>query len=398
MDPDRSPADAVPDFPPPLPPAAFAVGEEIRRAIAAGTRLRPRGAGTWWTDPGGGADARALRLAGLTHVTDLAPADLVVTVGAGCPLDALDRALRERGVWLALDPPGHRARTVGGVLSVGAGGPLAARYGAPRDQVLGMTVVAGNGTPVRMGGRVVKNVAGFDLAKVVVGGYGAFGAIVEAHLRLRAVPAADVSVAWTGSLRDVAAAARRVLAAGSEPAALEVLGPSVAGDLLAADAWALAIRQLGGRASVEEELAVVSGAVGASLRRHGVDGTAGFWLRWREIAGAWPVVLRVGADPSLWPDAIALAEEHIGPAAGVSATASRGTVRLGFPAVGAGALGSLREAAALHGWPVTLERADAALREAAGVWGALDPGVRRLAERLRGVFDPNRVFAVPLLA
>jgi len=167
---------ARPAFPAPLSPAAHAVGERVRRAVARGTRLAPRGAATWWPERAPGTEP--LDLADLAHVSVLEPADLVVTVGAGCRLDALAARLAAAGVWLALDPPGSLARSVGGVLASGGGGPLAARFGTPRDQVLGLTVVAGNGTPVRMGGRVVKNVAGFDLAKGVLGSYGACGAIV----------------------------------------------------------------------------------------------------------------------------------------------------------------------------------------------------------------------------
>ena len=372
------------------------MGEEIRSAIRDGVRLFPRGSGSWWPDTP--RDTRPLPLEGLDHVAGLAPADLMVTVGAGCRLDFLDRALRERGVWLALDPPGPLARTVGGVLASGGGGPLATHYGPPRDHVLGLTVVAGNGTPVRMGGRVVKNVAGFDLAKLVVGGHGAFGVIVEAHLRVRALPAADVSAAWTGSLRDVAAAAARALGAGADPAALEALSPALSRRLLATDAWALASRHQGGPVAVEEDLAAVAGAVGRSLLRHDLRDAPTLWRGWRETVGAWPVIARLGADPASWPEALALAEQHLGEPLGVSATVPRGTVRVGFAAAGELAVHALRDSAARRGWPVTLERSDAALRAAAGVWGALEPGARRLTERLRAAHDPNGVFAVPLLA
>ena len=383
------------DFTAPLTPAAAEVGAEIRRAIAAHAQVQLRGAGSWWPDVA--PDVRPLSLSHLSHVTGLQPADLVVTAGAGCPLDALAATLAERGVWLALDPPGGASRTVGGALASGAPGPLAARYGTPRDQVLGLTVVAGNGTPVRMGGRVVKNVAGFDLAKVVVGGHGAFGAIVEAHLRLRALPAADRSLAGSGALHDVAAAAARVLAAGAAPAALEALSPPLAHALLGADGWVLLSREMGGRAAADEDLQVVDRAMGAALRRRALDDAAAPWRRWREVVGGWPVMLRIGADPAAWPDAVALAHEHCGTPAGVSVTVVRGTVRVGLAAVRPAAVRDLRAAAARRGWPVVLDRADAAVRDAAGVWGALPPGAQRLTERLRRSFDPNGVFAVPIL-
>ena len=377
-----------------LPEGTARVQEAVRAALAAGARLAPRGAGTWWPDPAAGAVP--LELSGIAHVAALEPADLVVTAGAGCRLDALDARLADAGVWLALDPPGSRARSVGGVLAAGGGGPLAARYGTPRHQVLGLTLVTGNGRAVRLGGRVVKNVAGFDVAKTVLGGHGAYGAIVEAHLRLHAHPAADETRAWSGSLREVASAAARALAAGAAPAALEVVSPPLAHALLGTDGWALLARDLGGRAAVEGELAAVAAAAETALRR--VATVGGAWEGWRAEVGGWPVLLRVGADPAAWPDAAALLEEHLGPPLGVSVTVPRGTTRAGFASAGAGGVAALRVAAARRLWPVVLERSPAGLRAEAGVWGSLAPGTRRLAEAVRRVLDPNDVFAVPVLA
>jgi glycolate oxidase FAD binding subunit len=379
------------------PPSAraIALGESVRHAIADGARLAARGAGTWW--PESAAGAQPLDLSDLTEVSDLQPADLVVTVGAGCRLDALAARLAAAGVRLALDPPGSPSRTVGGVLAAGAGGPLAARYGLPRDQVLGLTVVAGNGVAVRLGGRVVKNVAGFDVAKAVVGSHGACGVIVEAHLRLHARPQADETRAWRGSRQAVAAAAARVLAAGAAPAALEALAPPLAHALLASDGWALLVRDQGGRAAVEAELAAVSRAVGHAPAPVQDVADRPPWDDWRGSVGSWPVLVRVGADPAAWDAATALLEEHLGAPLGASVTVPRGTVRAGYAGGAAGAIRELRAAAARRGWPVTLERAGAGLRAEVGVFGGLEAGTQRLAEAVRRILDPNAVFTVPLL-
>jgi len=386
---------SLPLVAPPLPDGVAGIRDAVRAAAAAGARLTPRGAGTWWPEiePGSGR----LDLSPVAHVAALGPADLVVTAGAGCRLDALGERLAAAGVWLALDPPGSASRSAGGVLAAGGGGPLAARYGTPRDQVLGLTIVAGNGRIARLGGRVVKNVAGFDVAKAVLGGHGAYGAIVEAHLRLHARPAADETRGWCGSLREVSLAAARALAGGTAPAALEVLSPPLAHALLAADGWALLARELGGRAAVEGELAAVGRAAETALRPVPVEPGAGPWEGWRATVGGWPVLLRVGADPAGWHDALALLEEHLGSPLGISVTVPRGTARAGFGAATGGAIAALRADAARRGWPVVLERAPAALRAEAGVWGALAPGTRRLAEAVRRALDPNGVFAVPVL-
>ena len=366
----------------------------VRAAAGRGVALRVRGAGSWWPDGDAGS---VLSTQHLDTISEFNPADLVVTVGAGVPLDTLGAALRSRGVFLALDPPGRPSRTVGGVLATGGSGPLAALYGTARDQVLGLVVVAGNGTVVRLGGRVVKNVAGFDLAKLVIGGHGAFGVIAEAHLRLRAIPAADRTVGWSGSAEWAARAAAAVLGSGAAPAALEVVSPELSAALGAGREWMLAARSMGGPAAVDEELSLVERAAAGRPAGGGIaaDGDAP-WAAWRRAVGDWPVLLRIGADPAAWAEALALARRHLGDALGASVTVPRGTVRVGAARCGADAVRELRDAAAARGWPVTLERADAATRAAAGIWGALPEGAERLARELRARFDPNGTLAAPL--
>lgn len=397
-------------------PEANAVSEAVRAAAARRARLYPRGSGSWWPDAPPGA--RMLELSSHADLTRLDAADLMATAGAGSRLDALAGSLAEAGAWLALDPPGSPTRSLGGALAAGGGGPLSAGFGPPRDQVLGMTLVAGNGTVVRFGGRVVKNVAGFDLGKVVIGGHGGFGIIVEVHLRLRARPEADRTRAWAGPLAGVASAAARLIAAGCAPAALEVLHPDLATALGAGDAgsapagrhpdpgyaegdWVLALRAIGTAPGVEEELDAAARAVeaapGCREVGFGEGDDARAWTRWRTAVGAWPVVLRVGTDPAAWADALALACEHAGAVLGASVTVPRGTVRIGAATLAPAAIADLRQAAARRGWPVTLERADAATRAAAGVWGALPAGALQLTRALRAAFDPDSVFDVPLL-
>jgi glycolate oxidase FAD binding subunit len=375
------------------PPDVAALAAALQAAAGAGAALHVRGAGQWWPDAP--PDASLVSLAALDTISDFNPADLVVTAGAGTRLDALAARLAARGAFLALDPPGPPSRTLGGILASASSGPLAAHYGPVRDQVLGLVIVAGNGTVVRLGGRVVKNVAGFDLAKLVIGGHGGFGIIAEAHLRLRALPRADRTMAWCGNADWATRAAAAALAAGAIPAALEVLSPELAAALGWGDGWALAARALGTSTGVDEELGVIARAVGI----HGgltLDSGAA-WLRWRQAVGDWPAVLRIGADPASWTDAIALARSHLGALLGATVTAPRGTVRVGAAALDPDRARRLRAEAAARHWPVTLERADAAARAAIGVWGSLPPAAERLTRQLRSLFDPAGTLAAPLL-
>ena len=379
-----------------VPADLAALAAAIRDAAARRAALAVRGSGSWWTDVP--PDVEVVTTTRLDAVSDFNPADLVVTVGAGTPLDRLAATLSARGAWLPFDPPGPVSRTVGGALASGSGGPLAAHFGPARDHVLGLTMVAGDGTVTRLGGRVVKNVAGFDLAKLVVGGGGAFGVIAQAHLRLRARPRADRSAVWTGTRAWAAEAAASALAAGATPAALEVAGPALARALGWADGdrWALAARAVGTGAAAIEEIETIARAAGrpAALEAEG-DAP---WTPWREAVGRWPAVLRLGASPRDWPAAVALAEDHLERLLGASVTVPRGTVRVGADAGSARAIQRLRLEAARRGWPLTVERADAATLAATGVWGALAPTVERLARALHATFDPAGILAAPLLA
>ena len=142
----------------------------------------------------------------------MSPADLVATVQAGTPLEALRRRLADEGMWLALDPPGRPERSLGSVIATATAGPLRHGFGPVRDHVLGCTVATGDGRLVKAGGRVVKNVAGYDLTKLQVGGFGGFGIIAEVHLRLRALPRADVTLVARGTRDTLTSAARDVMA------------------------------------------------------------------------------------------------------------------------------------------------------------------------------------------
>jgi glycolate oxidase FAD binding subunit len=164
---------------------------------------------------------------GLTRMNRLLehePGDLTATVQAGITLDALQEALRRQGQWLSLDPPWSARATVGGVLAANSSGPRRHLYGTARDLLLGVTVVLADGSMVRGGGKVVKNVAGYDLPKLYVGSFGSLGIIAEATVRLRPLPDADrLAVARFDRLKDCGQAARAVMASDLMPSAVELL-------------------------------------------------------------------------------------------------------------------------------------------------------------------------------
>lgn len=153
--------------------------------------LRVRGAGGWMY---AGQPVRAsheLHLGAFSGVRSYTPGDLTISVGAATTLAELDACTREQGQWCPLLAWGDDTGSVGATIATATSGPFADSLGRPRDLVLGLECVDGRGRVIRAGGRVVKNVAGFDLTRLVTGSWGTLGVITELHLRLRARPAAD---------------------------------------------------------------------------------------------------------------------------------------------------------------------------------------------------------------
>lgn len=168
-------------------------------AHSSDTALRIVGSGTWLD---AGREVRAahqLSTRALSGVVDYVPGDLVITVRAGTTFAEIEAVTAAHDQWLALDPyvsgNGINDATVGATIATSSQGPLVLGYGRARDLILGLSFVAGNGTAVRAGGKVVKNVAGFDLVRLTTGAWGTLGVITEVNLRLHARPAVDETLA-----------------------------------------------------------------------------------------------------------------------------------------------------------------------------------------------------------
>src|SRR5713226_4148951 len=155
----------------------------------AGVAVVPGGGGTklCWGNPPSRADV-VFSTARLNEVTEHAWADLTASVGAGCTIQTLQETLAQHGQRLALDPLWPAKATVGGVLSANDSGALRLRFGALRDLVIGVTLALPDGTLASSGGKVVKNVAGYDLPKLATGAFGTLGIITRAVFRLHPLP------------------------------------------------------------------------------------------------------------------------------------------------------------------------------------------------------------------
>ncbi len=201
------------------PRTADELANSLREAATAGKTVTPVGGGRAVTM--GGLLERCdveLRMTALDRVIEHAAADMVVTVEAGIQLEALQEHLAKSGQFLPLDPfnsPGH---TVGGLLASGWTGPLRLRYGSARDFTIGIRVALPDGKLASAGGRVVKNVSGYDLMKLHVGAHGSLGVIVAASFKVFPRPLRDVTV----ESHDGWPAADQVLSLPMAPAALEL--------------------------------------------------------------------------------------------------------------------------------------------------------------------------------
>jgi glycolate oxidase FAD binding subunit len=214
-------------------PASTAEAAAVLRAAAGlGLTVVARGSGSRldWAPAPASCDL-IIDTGRLGKILEHTAGDLVVSAQAGVGLDHLAGVLAAAGQRLALDPPGSSG-TLGGLIATGAAGPLRYRYGSPRDLLIGITVIRADGTIAKAGGKVVKNVAGYDIGKLFAGSYGTLGLITEATFRLHPLPE---STAWvTLDCPDPAAAAAAVQAIADSPlapAAIELDWPRASAQL-----------------------------------------------------------------------------------------------------------------------------------------------------------------------
>lgn len=392
-----------------LPASVDEAAAVLALASEKGWRVEPAGAGAWldWGRPPERVDVvlSAERLAG---VEAYEPADLTAVVGAGTTLGALDDTLGRHGQWLPLDPPGGGAGTLGAAVSLAEAGPLRLAHGTPRDHVLGLTLVTGDGRVLELGGRVVKNVAGFDLVKLVTGARGTLGLICRVAVRLRPLPERDATLALVAAGPDAALDVVAAIGeARAEPAALELVSPPLAAEVLGAGAaeWAVVVRLQGGAEAVgEAEARVRAAARGARVLPPDSAQPPAVWAALGEPESRAALVARLADRPSELAETLAAALALPGAATAwpVLAHAGTGIVRAAVPASACGepdagawaaALGRARSRLADSGGTVLCVRAPRAVMEA-GLDPFGDPGpALRLMQGLKKTFDPAGVLA-----
>ncbi len=215
----------------------------------------------------------------LNRILDYEPNDLTVSVEAGARWADLQALLARKRQMIALDPPFHELATVGGVIASNSSGPLCRAFGTARDLVIGMQFATLEGKLVRAGGMVVKNVAGLDIGKLMIGSFGTLAAITSVNFRLHVVPeATETFVFSSNDLAEVIGKRDALLASVLRPLAIDVLSPSAAARLNRRG-YQLAVR-VGGSTRV---LARYGAELSGGERIAGSD-EAAFWAQIREFA------------------------------------------------------------------------------------------------------------------
>ncbi len=348
----------------------------------------------------------------LTRLVEFDDANLNVTAEAGVRLAGLQAALNEKREFLPLDPAQADRVTVGGLLQTNACGPSRLLYGSARDWVLGLRVVLPSGERIRCGGKVIKNVSGYDMNKVFIGSMGTLGIVTEATFKLLPLPAMRATVAAVfAQLSELAAVVNRTLESFLLPEAMEALDPHAVAalgpalGLGAASGYGLVVALAGSPATVERQVRDFTTFFGegkaVAIASIGTEQAATAWQAIREVQARLArdrvvakIAVPIGKTLDLFAAAEALMRRRQLRGA-ITAHAGSGIVRAGYE-IGAGAplealrdgLAELRgEAEAAEG-SLVLEAAPPALKRGLDAWGTAREGAT-VMQRLKAEFDPQ---------
>ena len=326
-----------------------------------------------------------VRTTSLTRVVDYTPEDQTITVEAGLTFAELDRILAEHGQMLPLDVVDRARSTIGGVVATNAHGKRRQRYGTAKDLIVGVTIVRPDGVIARGGGKVVKNVAGFDLPKLMVGSLGTLGAIATVTLRLYPLPQTTRTLVLTAPSPDaLAGVPRALIGARLEPEAVASYGPP--------DEKTLVVTFAGTRSGVDAQCAAVRGSIarerGVDVSEATLDQAAAFDAAEREVRARPVWRVRTTAPPE--PPASAPAQ-RCRPAGGAVAYPLLGIVHDGFddPDLVVAELRRAIDAATAGRGAVVVQAMPASARAHVDAWPPPDPAALALMRAIKDSFDPH---------
>ncbi len=403
MSQESSSIDAFGPLPTEQPASIAELGEQVRRAAADGSALYPVGGRTMLglglppTCPGVVLDLRRL-----DRVIDYPARDMTITVQAGISISRLGELLAAENQRLPIDVPRPDAATLGGALATNASGARRHGFGTLRDYVIGISVINDEGDEARAGGRVVKNVAGYDLCKLHIGALGTLGIIAQVTLKLRPRPERDALLALSCPPDRVAPLLEQLHASRTRPICLELLNPAAARAIdpqAEESAWTLLVGYEDNADAVNWQVQQLVREVGAACPLGACVGpcAAPLWQRLADFPALTPGPLTFKA--SLLPSAVAgfclaaarlpeplLLQAHVGSGVVVGHTATEVTVERA-----AALLGSLRNLAAAGRGQAIVLRCPPGWKHEVSVWGP-PPGDAWLMRAVKDRLDPRRLF------
>ena len=380
--------------------AAPGSAEEVASIMMAAGSARHtvvvQGGGTkaQWGPPAPPADVE-LSTARLSRVVAHRFGDLTATVEAGTTLTDTNRELAQHGQWIPLDPPFGDRATIGGIVSTNDSGPRRHRYGAPRDLIIGVEFVRADGRLAKGGGIVVKNVAGYDLPRLMTGAFGSLGVITTATFKLSPLPSASATlVADVPGLDNLAALTAAMLASPLTPSALEFATHPLRLLVRFESIEAAVVQQSATAAALIERHAPAPRIItGSEEMRAWQEHEAAIWSPSRSQPSSQPnTVVKISVLPSEVPTVLAALDRDPGGNAYVAA----GRAGLGVFAVrfdgdiesAAAAIQALRSRIPAERGSVVIVRGSEALRSRVDVWGPLGDA-RRVMEAVKRQFDPD---------
>ncbi len=369
------------------------IANVVREAASGGLGVIAVGGGTS-TVRGRRPDRYDIRLSmrGMAAVTELSPADMTVTAEAGMTLTGLNRRLAEHGQRVTLDPELPEQRTLGGMAAEGFSGGMAYGFGAMRDLVLGLSTVDGKGRMLKTGGRVVKNVAGYDLPRLFVGSAGTLGVITELTLRTHPLPETAATLIFDLASADELAETAAVLFGAPLPlAAFDFSFRTASGDR---SAWRLHLCLEGSEKQVRYQYACITELLGGAPRQQQAAWSSPALVRKTDAIAA------AGTTPPA--AAVALASALAGAGQGgqmrIGGNLGSGRVMVALaesPGDEVAWITAMRQAAAKQGTGLEVEKCSAAAKERLDVWppDRRSPGTSRLMAEIKRRFDPAGVLS-----
>jgi glycolate oxidase FAD binding subunit len=378
------------------PMSAAQAADCLRVCSEMNVTVIPAGRGTWLEcgNPLRRADI-VLSLGRMNRIIDYSPPDLTITVEAGMTLREFNETVSRDRLWLPLDPPGASAASVGAMVACNSSGALRCGYGTPRDYVIGLKLAHADGSRSKSGGRVVKNVAGYDLNKLYVGSYGTLAVITEVTFKLRPLPERSLTLALTPKHAEgLRAIARQIIAAELQPGSFvlttmmfeEWFGPERVFDTLL-------LRFADNDAAVKSQIDWLRQACGQAYAIAEVSGAAelALWAKINDAGDGSKYAVKMSVPLS---QAVDVYESSLDDRAiNVTANLGSGVIRAAWDGINDAAIRMIehrRVATEKIGGTLFIEKAPLLVRQQVDAWGEVGTG-ERLMKAVKEKFDPQGI-------